>query len=774
MAISRETVLIAHDRRDYIEFLMTRVLTPQGLTILIAQNGEQAQRKALDMSPDLIILNADMADGGLPLLKRLREQRCSSAVILVTRQGSLEDAVQAMHLGAQDYVTRPDDAETMRRAVHRALTHRRAERRAMPSTAFTDRQVERQIHDMRVLSAMGRRMLSVLEWEKLLPRIVDAAVYLTAASESSLALVNEATGDLHVLAAKSATEEQAHCLQPQPEVNASAMQALNSGQPVLVHNHGEPSRSYLHVPIKVGDIVIGVISTGQKVEGLPFDDHDVSLLTGLADYAVVAIHNSRAYQVMEEQARQRAIPPSPPHPTPAPETGEISPSALLQVLQTQGQEIRNTMRSATRLAQELRQQVAIVESLTTYLDAQEQTIERLASHLLPAEKAGTEEKIPEAPAVEPQPDALLHDVLECLSDGVLISDASDRVLLANSAAARILHQPAGQLVGQPLPVVCTDPRWSKTYLILKAAARLGAEEPGSEIEAVETPLTIDEHTVQAMFAPLLHAQGEWQGAVTILRDVSGERDDRRSRDKFIATISHDLQTPMTAIMGYADLLLEQSVGPLTETQNHFLQRIKVNTKRMVNLLRDLIGVAAIDSGKLGISPEPTNIPSLLDEVLAEIQAQLADKDLTIERSIPDDLPLALADPSGVQHVLTHLLSNAYKCSAVGGRIGVSVEVRTADELGSHAGGMERALVIAITDSGGGIAPEDQASVFARHYGERPSVPGLGETGVGLSIAKGLIEAHGGQIWLESQMGHGTTFTFTLPLAEADSASTEQS
>jgi len=267
----------------------------------------------------------------------------SSAVILVTRQGSLEDAVQAMHLGAQDYVTRPDDAETMRRAVHRALTHRRAERRAMPSTAFTDRQVERQIHDMRVLSAMGRRMLSVLEWEKLLPRIVDAAVYLTAASESSLALVNEATGDLHVLAAKSATEEQAHCLQPQPEVNASAMQALNSGQPVLVHNHGEPSRSYLHVPIKVGDIVIGVISTGQKVEGLPFDDHDVS-----------------AYQVMEEQARQRAIPPSPPHPTPAPETGEISPSALLQVLQTQGQEIRNTMRSATRLAQELRQQVAIV------------------------------------------------------------------------------------------------------------------------------------------------------------------------------------------------------------------------------------------------------------------------------------------------------------------------------------------------------------------------------------------------------------------------------
>jgi len=161
-------------------------------------------------------------------------------------------------------------------------------------------------------------------------------------------------------------------------------------------------------------------------------------------------------------------------------------------------------------------------------------------------------------------------------------------------------------------------------------------------------------------------------------------------------------------------------------------------------------------------------------VLAEIQAQLADKDLTIERSIPDDLPLALADPSGVQHVLTHLLSNAYKCSAVGGRIGVSVEVRTADELGSHAGGMERALVIAVTDSGGGIAPEDQASVFARHYGERPSVPGLGETGVGLSIAKGLIEAHGGQIWLESQMGHGTTFTFTLPLAEADSASTEQS
>ena len=776
--MSGETVLIVHDRRDYIEFLMTRVLAPQGLTILIAQNGEQAQRKALDMSPDLIILNADMAGGGLPLLKRLREQRCPSAVVLVTRQGSLEGAVQAMHLGAQDYVTRPDDAEVMRRAVNRVLANLRAERRSVPGAVPADRRAERQVHDMRVLSAMGRRVLSVLEWEKLLPRIVDAAVYLTAAGEGSLALVNEATGELRVLAAKGGDEEQARYLSAQPVKDESAIQALNSGQPVRVHSHTAPSRSYLHVPIKVKDIAIGVISTGQKSEDRPFDDHDVSLLTGLADHAVIAIHNSRAYQVMEEQARQRAAPPSPLPPTPAPETGEISPAALLQLLQTQGQEVRKSLHSATQLAQELRQQVAIVESLALRLDAQERAIERLASHLLPPEKAEVEtgeKEVSAAPseAVKLQTGAPLQDILECLSDGVLVSDAGDQVLLANNAAARILHLPAERLVGQPLSVVCTDPRWSKTYLILKAAARLGADEPGSEIETVETPLTIDDHTVLAMFAPLLHGQGEWRGAVTILRDVSSERDERRSRDEFIATISHDLQTPITAIMGYADLLLEQSVGPLNETQDHFLQRIKVNTKRMVNMLRDLIGVAAIDSGKLMVNPEPVEIPSFLNEVLTEIQAQLADKDLTVERSIPDDLPLALADPSSIQHVLTHLLANAYKCSTVGGRIGVSVEVRTADELGVHAGGLERALVIAVTDSGGGIAPEDRPGVFVRHYGERPAVPGLGETGVGLSIAQELIEAHGGQIWLESQMGHGTTFTFTLPLVETESALTEQ-
>jgi len=762
-----EVVLIVHDRRDYIEFLMNRVLAPQGLTILIAQDGEQAQRRASDMCPDLIILNGDMAGGGLSLLKQLREQRCPSVVILVTRQGSLEGAVQAMHLGAQDYVTRPDDDDVMRRAVNRALAICQAERQAMPGAVLTGRQAERQVHDVRVLSAVGRRILSVLEWEKLLPRIVDAAVYLTAASEGSLSLVNEATGELRVLATKGGSEEQAHCLPAKPEVDASAIQVLSSGQPKLVHSHAE-SRSYLHVPIKVGDVVIGVISTGQKAEGRPFDDHDVNLLTGLADYAIVAIHNSRAYQVVEEQAQQQAISPPPSGPTTTPETTEISPEALLPLLQTQGQEVRAGLQSATQLAQELRQQVALVESLAARLDAQELAIERLAGHLLsPAKAAGKEQQlaVPQPEPVETAPGLPFQGVLESLDDGVLVSDANDQVLMANGMAARILHRSVEQLVGQPLSVVCTDPRWSKTYLILKAAARLGPEEPGCEIEIVETPLAIDEHTVKAVFAPLLRAHGEWQGAVTILSDVSDERDERHSRDEFIAAISRDLQTPMTAIMGYADLLLEQSAGPLNETQGHFLQRIKANTKRMVNMLRDLIGVTTIDSGSLAVSPEPTDVTPLLDEALAEIQAQLADKDLTVERRIPDDLPLVLADPSGIQHVLTHLLANAYKCSVVGGRIGVLVEVRPADELGVHAGKLGQVMVIAITDSGGGVAAEDQDIVFLRHYGERLAVPGLGETGVGLSIAKGLIEAHGGQIWLESQMGLGTTFTFTLPLAE---------
>ncbi|MDY7041439.1 MAG: response regulator, partial [Chloroflexota bacterium] len=137
--MSGETVLIVHDRRDYIEFLMTQVLAPQGLTILIAQDSEQAQRKALDTNPDLIILNADMADGGASLLKPLRERQCSSPTIIITRQGSLEGAVQAMRLGAQDYVTRPDDAETMRNAVDRSLTSIRAERRAVSDEMLTGR-----------------------------------------------------------------------------------------------------------------------------------------------------------------------------------------------------------------------------------------------------------------------------------------------------------------------------------------------------------------------------------------------------------------------------------------------------------------------------------------------------------------------------------------------------------------------------------------------------------------------------------------------------------
>ncbi|MCR4408468.1 MAG: ATP-binding protein [Anaerolineae bacterium] len=772
--MSGEVVLIVHDHRDYIEFLMTRVLAPQGLTILIAQDGEQAKRKALDVGPDLIILNGDMAGGGLPLLKLLREQGCDSIVVFITRHGSLEGAVEAMRLGAQDYIIRPDDDETMRRAVNRALSRRRTEVQAASGPALPDRQAERQVHDMRILSAVGRRILSVLEWEKLLPRIVDAAVYLVASGEGRLALVNEATGELRTLAAKMANEEQACFLTAKPEKDASVLQAFSSGQSVRMHN-AEAHRSSLHMPIKMGDTVIGVISTEQKAEGRPFDDRDVSLLAGLAEYAVVAIHNARAYQVMEEQARRQVVSPPLPGPLPVSEITEADPEVLLQVVQVQGQEIREGLRGATHLAQELRQQVALVESLIARLDAQERTLEGLTNRLsLPKQgEAREEHPAPRPEQIESRPGIPFQGVLESLDDGVLVSDANDQVSMANSLAARILHQPVERLVGQPLSLVCTDPRWSKTYLILKAAARLGPDEPGYEIGAVETPLTIDEHMVKAVFVPLLRSPGEWQGAVAILRDVSEERDEHRSRDEFIAAISRDLQTPMTAIMGYTDLLLEQSVGSLNETQGHFLQRIKANVKRMVNMLRDLIGVTTIDSGSLAISPEPMNIHPFLDEALAEIQIQLADKDLAVERSIPDDLPAALADPGAIQHVLAHLLANAYKCSAVGGRIGVEVKVCTADELGNHAGGLKQVMVVAITDSGGGIAPEDQDSVFLCRYGEHLAVPGLGETGVGLSLAKQLIEAHGGQIWLESQMGHGTTFAFTLPLAETESSSMER-
>ena len=233
---------------------------------------------------------------------------------------------------------------------------------------------------------------------------------------------------------------------------------------------------------------------------------------------------------------------------------------------------------------------------------------------------------------------------------------------------------------------------------------------------------------------------------------TGELEHQR---EVLASIVQELRTPMTSITGYTDLLLGESVGILGAMQRQFLQRVKANVERMDGMLDDLIGFTAIDTGNLKIEPEPVDVAKAIEETVMAAAGLMRDRELSVRIELAEQLPRLQADRDSLHQIIKHLLSNAALCSPNNSEILVRAQVPVE---------MPNFLLCSVTDRGGGIAPEDRQRAFNRMYrADHPLVQGLGETGIGLSISKTLVEAQGGRIWVDSEMGVGSTFTFVLPL-----------
>ena len=225
-----------------------------------------------------------------------------------------------------------------------------------------------------------------------------------------------------------------------------------------------------------------------------------------------------------------------------------------------------------------------------------------------------------------------------------------------------------------------------------------------------------------------------------------------NRSEVIASLSQELRTPMTSINGYTDLLLNESVGILGEMQRQFLQRVKANIERMSGMLDDLVLATAADTAHVELEPESVNLAEVVEEASLGSAAQFRESSITLQLDLAESLPALHADRDSLCQILSHLLANACQCSRSGTQVRVSAQRSEAE---GH-------VAVSITDTGGGISPSDRQRVFSRRYrADNPLIEGLGDTGIGLSIAKTLVEAHGGRIWVDSEMGQGSTFTFVL-------------
>ncbi|MEO5887512.1 MAG: ATP-binding protein [Anaerolineales bacterium] len=226
----------------------------------------------------------------------------------------------------------------------------------------------------------------------------------------------------------------------------------------------------------------------------------------------------------------------------------------------------------------------------------------------------------------------------------------------------------------------------------------------------------------------------------------------------VASISQELRQPMSSIVGYTDLLLGESVGILGALQRKFVERIKASTERIGALIDDLIQVTTLESGLNDLKPEPVDLNVIIDNAMSYTSSQVREKNISMHLDLPKNVAPIYADREALQQILIHLLQNAGAASPLEGGVYLRVQTKTEDA--------REYILIQVSDTGGGIPAEDMPRVFTRLFrADNVLIQGVGDTGVGLSIAKTLTEAQKGRIWVESEPGVGSTFSVLLPMAK---------
>jgi signal transduction histidine kinase len=332
-------------------------------------------------------------------------------------------------------------------------------------------------------------------------------------------------------------------------------------------------------------------------------------------------------------------------------------------------------------------------------------------------------------------------IVESIADGIVVCDRSGAVLLINQATRALLGlaadaEPPGSFDAIPLTPLS------------EAVLSFGAER-------APNLFTLRDRIVRLASAPVVDDMGAQLGHVYVLQDLTSEVAIDRAKTNFMATISHELRTPLTVMNGSSDLLLRELSGPLTEEQRVLVGSIHKHAVTMTTLLNNVITLASLDSGTLAVDLEPIEFTHLLDDLLWSHRKAIAAKGLRLEIHIPEDLPEVLADPQQLQIVLNQLLDNARRYTAAG----------TLTICASYEAERVR---IAIADTGRGIDPALAEHLFTRFTrgseGINSAERGIG---LGLAIAKELIEGQGGAIWLDKTSDQGSTFVITLPSANAN-------
>ena len=580
-------------------------------------------------------------------------------------------------------------------------------------------ETENRARQLATLNEVTRQLASTLELEPLLQNILQNAVDILNCEAGSLLLTDEATGELVFQATAGPVAE--HLLGSRlPPGTGVVGKAIKTRQPLIVNNvqqfnewfsstdaqTGFHTQAILVSPLQVKDDIIGVIEVINRLDGQPFSNDDLMLLTAFASQAAVAIENARLYTQTDQALSARV--------------------EELSVMQRIDRELntslditramRITLEWAMRQSDSSAGLVAIIQlnalrimAYQGYADElKPYTDKPLAGGFFPIEAA--------IETGQPQVTVIEHG----LESQALLDGARSQVVIPIRRETTVIG------------------------IILLESTQ---PETGSE-DVLGFLSRLSDHASIAISNAQLYA---------------AVQDANNAKSEFVSFVAHELKNPMTSIKGYTELLAAGAVGAITPAQANFLSTIRSNIERMNTLVSDLNDMSKIEAGRLRLEFKPLAIKDVVDDTLRSTRRQIDEKKQVLVLSLPSDLPPVWADRTRVTQVLVNLVNNAHKYTSQGGQITIAGETCPNQW---DSGGSPQVVHVWVNDTGIGINPDDQKKIFQKFFrSEDPKTREVPGTGLGLNITRSLVEMQGGRIWFESEFRVGTTFHFTVPVAE---------
>ena len=636
----KETILVVIFDPQ-INFLLERVLKSAGYSVTICPDSAAVERELANGDPTLLILGEKLNDRpGLDFAASMLSHNPAIPIVLFVSIDNPELLKAALRLGISDYLCLPLKADDIIKSVKNSLSKSRLHKEwilqeARQATAG----LHQQLDEIDALTHLGHVVTSSLELDSVLSAVVDAAVELTGAEEGSLLLMDPASGELYMRAARNFQEEFVRKFRL-PIQDTLAGTVLRTGQPVILDEQTPHKiktaylvHSLAYVPLQSHGRVFGVLGVDNRLIRTPLCERDIKMLLALAEYAAIAIDNAALYENISHE------------------------------------------------------------------------------HIK------------------------LDTILTNIQDGVIVMDRERQIVFVNKVA-----KAAFGLTDQPVTGRFFDEVFSATEL--KEWVTAAHKDLGDRSE-----ITLGDGRV---FGILLTSIPDVGLAIT-MNDITNLKRLDRIKSEFVNTVSHDLRSPLTAILGYVELL--DRVGSLNDMQRDFIRRVQVSVHNITNLVDDLLNLGRIEAG-LYTRLENVQFDQLVRLSVESFQKKISDHHQLLSVDISEQSPALLANPVQLRQMIDNLLDNALKYTPEGGKITVRAGVKL------------NQLIFQVVDNGIGIPAVDLPYIFDKFYRASNLGNETAGSGLGLAIVKSIIESHHGRIWVDSTPGQGSTFSVVLPLPEA--------